>query len=365
MGKKTDVPASRTRSRTSAKSKMATNSDRATGAIEAGITVDVLTALVDQMKNMAAPRPGYSVETFTGDMVTSDSWLEQYERYARLQNMTDQQKADAFAFHVSGLALTWHQSLEEEVKNEWPILRAHFLQRFRVSQQALWRQERDLYKRRQQPGQSIADFTASILNAARGLQLTDSQKVRLIMGGLHETVAPFVEQSQPQSVQELLQCPAALSAMTAPAKAEITTEQQIATVASAIQEKIVAQLETRNHYRDTRDHTPERSPGRGRPTARYESPPRDIGRNSQRGNYGRRPQTSGRTVRFESPRRDSDRWTQENRTQRRPHRQDQPCHRCGRWCSTFYQGCPAIGRQCYACHQYDHFRSQCQVGPRQ
>ena len=149
---------------------MATNSDRATGAIEAGITVDVLTARVDQMKNMAAPRPGYSVETFTGDMVTSDSWLEQYERYryARLQNMTDKQKADAFAFHVSGLALTWHQSLEEEVKNDWPILRAHFLQRFRVSQQALWRQERDLYKRRQQPGQSIAEFTAVILNAARG-----------------------------------------------------------------------------------------------------------------------------------------------------------------------------------------------------
>ena len=32
---------------------------------------------------------------------------------------------------------------------------------------------------------------------------------------------------------------------------------------------------------------------------------------------------------------------------------------------SFYQGCPAIGRQCYACHQYDHFRSPCQIGPRQ
>ena len=165
--------------------------------------------------------------------------------------MNDKQKADAFAFHVSGLAPTWHQSLDDEAKNDWPILRDHFLQRFRVSQQALWRQERDLYQRQQQPGQSIADFTAIILNAARGLQLTDMQKVRLIMGGLHETVAPFVEQSQPQSVQELLQCPAALSAMTAPAKAEITPKQQIATVASTTQERIVAQLETRNHYHET------------------------------------------------------------------------------------------------------------------
>ena len=70
-------------------------------------------------------------------------------------------------------------------------------------------------------------FTAIKLNAALGLQLMDMQ--RLIMGGLHETVAPFVEQSQPQSIQELLQRPSALSTVTALAKAEITPQQQIAT----------------------------------------------------------------------------------------------------------------------------------------
>ena len=52
MGKKTDVPARRTRSHTSTKVKMATNSDRATDATE-----DVITALIDQMKNMAAHGP--------------------------------------------------------------------------------------------------------------------------------------------------------------------------------------------------------------------------------------------------------------------------------------------------------------------
>ena len=57
MGKKTDVPARRTRSHTSTKVKMATNSDRATDAMETGITADVIAALVDQMKNMAAHGP--------------------------------------------------------------------------------------------------------------------------------------------------------------------------------------------------------------------------------------------------------------------------------------------------------------------
>ena len=80
------------------------------------------------------------MDTSVGDMVTSDSWLEPYERYARLQNMND----------VSGLALTWvtwHQSLDDEGKNDWPILRDRFLQCFWELQQALWQQERDLYQR--------------------------------------------------------------------------------------------------------------------------------------------------------------------------------------------------------------------------
>ena len=94
-------------------------------------------------------------------------------------------------------------------------------------------------------------------STARRLQLTEMQKVCIIMGGLHASVSPFVEQSQPQTIQELLQCPAALSAMAAPARADVS-QNQIATVAPAIEERIVAQLQTNERHR-IHDRSPRRS----------------------------------------------------------------------------------------------------------
>ena len=69
----------------------------------------------------------------------------------------------------------------------------------------------------QQPGQDVASFAVDVLKAARGLEMTQAQLVRLVLGGLHAKVTPFVEMSQPQTVEELLCCPAAAKGMTAPA----------------------------------------------------------------------------------------------------------------------------------------------------
>ena len=69
----------------------------------------------------------------------------------------------------------------------------------------------------QQPGQDVASFAADVLKAARGLEMMQAQLVRLVLGCLHAKVTPFVEMSQPQTVEELLCCPAAAKGMTAPA----------------------------------------------------------------------------------------------------------------------------------------------------
>ena len=68
----------------------------------------------------------------------------------------------------------------------------------------------------QQPGQDVASFAADVLKAARGLEMMQAQLVRLVLGGLHAKVTPFVKMSQPQTVEELC-CPAAAKGMTAPA----------------------------------------------------------------------------------------------------------------------------------------------------
>ena len=69
----------------------------------------------------------------------------------------------------------------------------------------------------QQPGQDVASFAADVLKAARGLEMMQAQLLRLVLGCLHAKVTPFVEMSQPQTVEELLCCLAAAKGMTAPA----------------------------------------------------------------------------------------------------------------------------------------------------
>ena len=54
------------------------------------------------------------------------------------------------------------------------------------------------------------------MKAARGLEMTQSQLVMLVLGGLHATVTPFVEITQPTTVDELLRCPAARNGKSAP-----------------------------------------------------------------------------------------------------------------------------------------------------
>ena len=91
------------------KIKMATNADRATIVTEADITADVLTVLIDQMQNTAAPRPGYSVETFTGDTViwrlARTIWVlhqtTDYKRQTRLTLSPSMSEASWFYKHLT------------------------------------------------------------------------------------------------------------------------------------------------------------------------------------------------------------------------------------------------------------------------
>ena len=70
--------------------------------------------------------------------------------------------------------------------------------------------------------------------------------MRVILGGFHSTVTPFGEQSRPQTVDEVLRCPSAVNGMTAP-KA-LVSDEQIATVASIIEQRLLGQMASANAH---------------------------------------------------------------------------------------------------------------------
>ena len=138
--------------------------------------MDVMIAKLQQV-SVTAARPNYVVTSFNSTTNDVENWLQQFEQYAKLQQLTSDQYADAFAFHVTGIAQTWYVTLPDSVKINWTALKEAFRTRFKISQQARWRQECGLYNLRQHPGQTVASFMADILQAAGGLQLSEAQKV--------------------------------------------------------------------------------------------------------------------------------------------------------------------------------------------
>ena len=237
------------------------------------------------------------------------------------------------------------------------MLRAACRERFARSQHGRWRQERDLYSMKQQPWQDIASFAADVLRAAHGLEMTQAQLVRLVLGGLHAKVTPFVEMSQPQTVEELLCCPAAANGMTAPA---MEREVMACTTHS---------IEQTAHGSDRAQHEPSHATTRdgdyatGRQwyggSAGYDGDraEREAPRaNARDGGYGsgrRRPEEHGY---YDQDFRSNARMTRD-RGQHRNYR-DERCEHCGRWCEGD-RNCPAFGKPCYGCQQTGHFIVRC------
>ena len=342
-----------------------------------GAMITAIEGIVTKLQQVAvgATNPSYTINKLTGIGENVDEWLEHFERHARLQQLTVSQYCDAFAFHVTGVAETWFFTLPNSTKTNWAKLREVCQQRFAVSQHGRWRQERDLYLLKQQPGQSVANYTADILKASRGFDMSQAQLLRLVLGGLHPTVVPFVEQSQPESVDELLQCPAARNGMKAP----IDPNDEFVTVSSLSNNRITredrrgqadwrqaqASREDRHQDRQSGDDNGRRDYG-----SRHDAREWDDAKYSQQtgGNYANREsgaaeryerdvsantQRGGRRMYYDTRRRKGD--------SRRDDRTRDPCENCGRWCERD-RYCPALNKRCFGCHQLDHFVAQC---PRQ
>ena len=236
----------------------------------------------------------------------------------------------------------------------WIVLKAACRECFARSQHGRWRQERDLYTLRQQPRQTVASFTANMMKAACGLEMSQAQIVRVVLRGLHPTVTPFVEQLQPATVDELLRCPAAINGMSAPMK----PTEQITSVASFIEKRLVERMNDVMAYA-THDGRPMGQRAAERNGSCHMTRVGDYGPGSQgQQSYG------GLPAHQHSPaERGYSYW--ENRPAARRNQGQQHygyrndrCPQCGRWCAGD-RNCPVYLKSCFGCQQVGHFVAQC------
>ena len=126
--------------------------------------------LQKRRKDDALPGPGQFCGR--GDEI-GQSWLENLEFWLQFRGINEERKVAALALLLKDKTAAWYQSLPADRKNTFSDLRALFAERYGRTRLAQWQQAGLVWTLKQQKQQSVDDFIAAVMNAARNAGLTD------------------------------------------------------------------------------------------------------------------------------------------------------------------------------------------------
>ena len=131
------------------------------------------------------------LEPFSGDGQTeAKTWLKWFERYCALNKEPEGQSLLTFPFNLSSHARIWCESLTEEIKTDYPRLKAAFLERFENQDIA----ETELLEITQRPEECTNDYFSRVLKKAQhskaDQKLITSLAVKGLKAGVKQIVIP-------------------------------------------------------------------------------------------------------------------------------------------------------------------------------
>ncbi len=126
---------------------------------------------------------------FTGDPSQDATlWWSTFEHYTTYKSLQDAQARSLFPLLLRDTAAAWYPTLAQGQTDTLAHLKDAFQAAFKSNNSTKWSKERALYKLEQQPSQTVLQYITSVRSAAQGLDLTDDQMIRLIIGGLHPNI---------------------------------------------------------------------------------------------------------------------------------------------------------------------------------
>lgn len=310
----------------------------------------------------------------------AQEFIDNFGLYARALELNDNQKVAAFPLCVTDHVKLWYNSLPAATKNDFALLTAAFLERFRPHPTEAWSQVSVIFSMTQQPTQSVMTFIDQVRNQSTLAQLPEAQQVQAILKGLQPNARALIVQQNPRNMQELLQharvADAALgttkvNGATTPvaAAATLTTPTKLETQLQELSDKVTLLMtmsvnDSRNPRPSSRDNyryrDQSKSPARGyspaRPSReytpeRYQRAPRESTPDRQRNNY----------------RNDNYGNYQAANVNRNGNRRVsfQMCKNCGEYTNhKFRSQCKAFGKTCSNCSKLNHFAKVCRSAQR-
>ena len=155
----------------------------------------------------------------------ADCWLSQFEKYVTYRGMTKQDKINFLAAVLRDDAGNWFDDLTATTRATWHNLKAAFEVRFKDSDIRKYHKASSLWNRVQGATETVDGYVTAMRKLASAVDLDDVQLRFAIQRGLRQELIGPVIQSQPTSIDGLINAARlaeAAASATAAAKPDIS-----------------------------------------------------------------------------------------------------------------------------------------------
>lgn len=140
--------------------------------------------------------------TYAG-FTDAEAFMREFEDTSNYKGLNAAKRQAAFSLCLKGAVKDWHDSLPQDIKNDWDRMKDRFLNVYKPRPELKWARERELYQRQQKVGEPVVSFISTLHREARALQLGEEQTINLIIGGLQPQIRSHVLDQHPHNLEEL------------------------------------------------------------------------------------------------------------------------------------------------------------------
>ena len=98
----------------------------------------------------------FTIDQFTGaDVNEAKCWVSKFELYCKFKKFNDATKLAVFPLRLADTCFDWYQTLNDDIKNDYELLKAAFLKRYGPDVRTSFERKKMLWKKQQAPSQGI------------------------------------------------------------------------------------------------------------------------------------------------------------------------------------------------------------------
>jgi len=134
----------------------------------------------------------------------AESLLRHFCNYCDFKSHSSAKILALFKVLMTSLAATWLDSLSDDIRNDWGVLRDCFLTRYTTPEFLNYKNAHELFNSKQGT-KSVDDFYACMQRIAKRVGADNTMLRFAVLNGLRPEIANFVTQKQPTDLENLLE----------------------------------------------------------------------------------------------------------------------------------------------------------------